>query len=329
MKTKIILSLLIMVFLLSSQALGGGSDRIGTAGAQELRIPVGSRAVALGGAVVADVTGAEAIFWNPAGMSAQNRTEVVFSHMQYIADMDLNYFAAMTNLGNFGSLGLSAKILSIGDMVYRTENNPEGTGEIFSPTFSVIGLTYSRQLTDRVSFGATSTFINEKIRTEQATGLAFDFGFQYSPGWRGLKLGAVIKNLGANMKFDGPGFEKVIDEEPQKSIPAEFELPSSVQFGISYDVYSYQDNRFMVQGAFQSNNFSKDEFRFGTEYSFKEMFFLRGGYTASDQDDYIFGASAGAGLKFKISGGDLTVDYSWAESKFFDDNQLFTIKFSF
>jgi hypothetical protein len=150
MKTKIILTFLAAALLLSSQALAGGSERLGTAGAQELRIPVGSRSVSLGGAVIADVSGAEAIYWNPAGMSANPKTEVVFSHMEYIADIKLNYFAAMTHLGSFGTLGLSAKVLSIGDMVHRTEESPEGTGEIFSPTFSVIGLTYSRQLTDRV-----------------------------------------------------------------------------------------------------------------------------------------------------------------------------------
>jgi hypothetical protein len=329
MKTKIILCLLGAILLLSSQALAGSSDRLGTAGAQELRIPVGSRAVSLGGAVIADVSGAEAIYWNPAGMSAINKTEAVFSHMEYIADVKLNYFAAMTHLGGFGNLGLSAKILSIGDIVHRTEDNPEGDGEIFSPTFSVIGLTYSRQLTDRVSFGATSMYINEKIRQEQASGLAFDFGFQYAPGWRGLRLGAVIKNLGPNMKFDGPGFEQIIGTEPRKSESAPFELPSSVNFGISYDIYNYQNNRLMAQGAFQSNNFSEDEFRFGAEYSFKDMFFLRGGYTASNQTDYIYGPTAGAGLKLKVSGTDITVDYCWAKTDFFKDNQVFTVKFAF
>lgn len=333
MKTKIILCLLGAVLLLSSQALAGSSDRMGTAGAQELRIPVGSRAVSLGGAVIADVSGAEAMYWNPAGMSAINKTEAVFSHMEYIADIKLNYFAAMTHLGGFGNLGISAKILSIGDIVYRTEDNPEGNGEIFSPTFSVIGLTYSRQLTDRVSFGATSMYINEKIRQEQASGLAFDFGFQYAPGWRGLRLGAVIKNLGPNMKFDGPGFESIVNQtnpnEPMKSEPASFELPSCVNFGISYDIYNYQDNRLMAQGAFQSNNFSEDEYRFGAEYSFKDMFFLRGGYTASNQTDYIYGPTAGAGLKLKVSGTDITVDYCWAKTDFFKDNQVFTVKFAF
>lgn len=85
----------------------------------------------------------------------------------------------------------------------------------------------------------------------------------------------------------------------------------------------------MAQGAFQSNNFSQDEFRFGAEYSFKNMFFLRGGYTASSQTDYLYGANAGAGLKLKVSGSDITVDYTWSQTDFFKDNQMFTLKFAF
>ncbi len=333
MKTKIVLCFLGAVLLLSSQALAGSSDRIGTAGAQELRIPVGSRSVALGGAVIADVSGAEAVYWNPAGVASMNKTEAVFSHLEYIADIKLNYFAAMTHLGSFGNLGISAKILSVGDIVHRTTDNPQGDGEIFSPTFSVIGLTYARQLTDRVSFGATTMYISEKIRQEQASGVAFDFGFQYAPGWRGLRLGATIKNLGPNMKFDGPGFESVINQpnpnEPMKSEPAPFELPSWVNFGVSYDIYNYENNRLMAQGVFQSNNFSQDEFKFGAEYAFRDMFFLRGGIAASNQNEYIYGPAAGAGLKLKMGGTDITVDYSWAKTDFFKDNQVFTVKFAF
>lgn len=172
-------------------------------------------------------------------------------------------------------------------------------------------------------------YISEKIRQEQASGLAFDFGFQYAPGWRGLRLGATIKNLGPNMRFSGPGFEKIIGTEPRKSEPAAFELPSSVNFGISYDIYNYENNRLMAQGAFQSNNFSEDEYRFGAEYSFRDMFFLRGGFAASNQTEYIYGPAAGAGLKLKMGGTDITVDYSWAKTDFFKDNQVFTVKFAF
>ncbi|HDS00487.1 MAG TPA: hypothetical protein ENO07_00575, partial [candidate division Zixibacteria bacterium] len=92
--------------LLCSAALyAGGDERIGTSGAQELRIPVGSRMSALAGAGVAEAVGAEALYWNPAGVAYYDGTEVMFTHLQYFADIDVNYFAATTAIEDFGSIG--------------------------------------------------------------------------------------------------------------------------------------------------------------------------------------------------------------------------------
>ena len=118
--------------------------------------------------------------------ATEANTEVVFSHTAYIADINLNYFALAHSFGNLGFVGLSAKVLSIGDIPRTTETAPDGTGEIFSPTFATLGATYSRRMTDRVNFGGTVYYLSEKILQETATGVAFDFGFQYDAGYRGL-----------------------------------------------------------------------------------------------------------------------------------------------
>ena len=66
----------ILVLLMASAAVAT-TNRIGTAGAQELRIPIGARGTGMAGAVIADVQGAEALFWNPAGVAWQKGTEVI------------------------------------------------------------------------------------------------------------------------------------------------------------------------------------------------------------------------------------------------------------
>ena len=96
---------LVLVVLAAAPAWAGSDERQGSAGAGELKIPVGPRSTALGGTTVADVTGAEAIYWNPAGLASQTGTAAYFSHLSYIADMDVNYFALVTKAGNFGSIG--------------------------------------------------------------------------------------------------------------------------------------------------------------------------------------------------------------------------------
>ena len=105
---KIIFMLSILV--LSSSLYAGDIARKGTTGAEQLLIPVGARGIALSGSMLSNVTGLEAIYYNPAGLDISNQTEVMFNFMSYIADINVSYFAASTKVGDFGSIGLSFQI---------------------------------------------------------------------------------------------------------------------------------------------------------------------------------------------------------------------------
>jgi hypothetical protein len=338
MRTKIIIYCFLGVLLGVTSLNAGSSDRLGTAGAQELRIPVGSRATAMGGANVADVFGTEALFWNPAGVAYQEGTEAMFSHMKWLADVDVNYLGVATNLGEFGTLGFQAKVISYGEIIKTTVDRPLGTGETFEPTFAIVGATYSRIFTDRVAFGATANLVNQSVEQVSARGLAFDFGFTYDPLWQGLKFGLAVKNFGPQMKFGGEGFNVQNDvpgqepgSEPKnfRSIPTEFELPAFVQLGLSWDAINRNLNRAVVTGSFQANNFSDDELRGGLEYSYDNTLFLRGGYMTSSQDNYMWGATLGAGITYDIGATEVAFDYAWMQTQWFDNTQFFTAKFSF
>jgi hypothetical protein len=158
-------------------------------------------------ALTGDVT---AGFWNPAGLGTLEGTEALFTHTQYIADMSVNYAAIAVKAGGFGTLGFSAKVLSIGDIIVTTEQAPDGTGEIMSPTFGVFGVSWGRQFTDRVQFGAGVNYVNESIASARASGVAFDFGLQYLTGFNGLQFGIVMKNFGTTMSFDGADFDNTL-----------------------------------------------------------------------------------------------------------------------
>src|SRR6266542_4586036 len=80
------------------QARAGSDERKGTGGALELRLPVGPRGSALGPPVVADASGIDALFWNPAGLATIERTDVDCSHTQYIADRKINFAAMGTRI---------------------------------------------------------------------------------------------------------------------------------------------------------------------------------------------------------------------------------------
>ncbi|MCI0699427.1 PorV/PorQ family protein [candidate division KSB1 bacterium] len=342
--------LALCVLLIAAQVFAGTGKRKGTAGGQELLIPVGSVGTALGGANLANVSGLEAIYWNPAGLAAsQHSAEVMFSHLQYIADVNVNYVAGNFKSNGFGALGVSIKSLSFGDIPVTTNASPDGTDEIFSPTFLTLGVTYSRAMTDRINFGASAKFLTEKIMRESATGMAFDFGLQYSTGGN-FNFGVTLKNIGPNMRFDGGDLEvftKDISDRPDTEgentrLPlANFELPTSLEIGVSYLHTFNESNKFTLMGSFLNNNFALDEYRIGGEYNFHNNIFLRGSYVIGydadgekvrtmDKDNFIWGPSFGGGLNFDLGKSmNLSLDYAYRLTEIFEDNQWFTFKIRF
>ena len=122
---RMLLTIATALTVVVGPALAGTPERLGTGGNPEARLLVGARTVGLAASNIASVEGVEAMFGNPAGLAhGDSRTEVLFSHANYIADMKLNYLALSQNMGTKGVLGLSVKVLSIGDIVRTTETAP-------------------------------------------------------------------------------------------------------------------------------------------------------------------------------------------------------------
>lgn len=333
-----------LVIFQAGAAWAGSETRLGTGGGSELRLPVGARTMGVFGSNVGSVSGAEALFYNPAGMVATEAgTEVTFSYARWLADMNLNYVALAQKMGNFGSLGFSAKVLSVGDIIYTSETAPEGNGDVFSPTFSTLGLTYGKALTDRVNFGATVYYINEKVMQTTAAGVAFDFGFQYDTGFQGMKLGLSMKNFGPPQAFSGSDFERnqVLDEDDPQAAPhnaslltSEFELPSSFSGAVSWPVIRGVNN-FTLHGLYQSNSYDVDELRVGAEFGWRKDFALRAGYVynshqADDDETSLFGLAYGAGVRVPMGSSSMYVDYAGQSvSDFFDDVHHIGVSFLF
>jgi len=341
---RIVFILLILSFSVV-ETFGGGQNRAGTSGAPELRIPVGAKYLALAGSPIANVTSLEAIYWNPAGLDfSPNSANALFSYRSYIADMNINSISASGRLGDLGSFGLSFRSLNIGDINVTTMDQPDGTGQIFSPTYFVLGLTYSKQLTDRVAIGANINLVNETIDRVSASTISFDIGVQYRDMLQvpGLDLGVVVKNLGSPIKYDGNALFVNADVSGANRGPTYYkldastaELPSEIAVGLSYQRKLDEENTLTLSGSFTNNNYTYDDYRLGLEYTFKNIFYVRGGYLWSPQStdntpnifqDY----TLGAGLNLKqFSGLDIAVDYAYVPVKYFDANHVFSISLGF
>jgi hypothetical protein len=336
---KLILVFILMVLV--SNVFAGGGKRTGTAGASELLIPVGPRGIAMGESNLVSATGVEALYWNPAGVSHMtNNADVLFSHMSYIADIGVEYGAVAANFEGFGVIALSIKSLSIGDIPVTTTINPDGTGELFSPTMVTAGLSYSRMLTDAISVGLTANLVSERIADVSATGVAFDFGviYQNLADVSGLSIGVVLKNLGTEMQYDGSGLYQFGQIEDVNRPPAyykvdaaAFEMPFNFQLAAGYKPVVDEMNSLQFTGIYQNNNFSGDEAKMGAEYGYNNMFFIRAGYQLALQeaDNYIYGFTAGAGINYEIEGFGVQIDYAFRDTEFFDGNHIFALTLGF
>jgi len=329
MSYKTLILLIILLALGLSSVYAGSTKRLGTAGAPELTLAVGARGTAMGGAVIANTYGVEAVHWNPAGLAQLRETEVLFSHQPYLADINVNFAGIATRFEDFGSLAAAAKIVSVGKMEETTDEFPDGTGRIYSPTLSVFSLTYAKILTYRVNFGITAKFIHESIFEATASGLAFDIGFIYEPEWRGFSLGLAIKNYGPQMQFRGKGFERELDGRQGSAESGSFDLPSSFDLGFDYDLVNLDRSQAIVSGNFRSNNFSQDLWQGGLEYIYNSTYAIRAGYNYADQESWLYGFSIGGGLKFRINETTFNFNYAWTDTDIFDNNQYFTFGMSF
>ncbi len=331
MKHKIFLLVMVILAVGLNSAYAGNADRIGTAGGQELLIPAGSRGAAMGGSVVASSNGVDAIYWNPAGLANLQGTEAMFTHLPYIADIDVEYFALGTSIEDFGVVGVAVKVVNAGEWEETTEAFPDGTGRVFSPTLAVLGLTYSRALTARVNFGVTGNIIRETIFEVDATGFAFDFGFTYETKFPGLTLGFAMKNYGPDLVFSGRGFDRIPADEkrPASSRNASSELPTSLNIGTAYNFYSDDMSSATATANFRANNQSMDMWQGGLEYAYDQRYFVRGGYNYADQENWLYGATLGLGVMVPLGTTDLTLEYCWTQTEVFDANQYWTLKASF
>jgi hypothetical protein len=333
--------IILIILLIATSIYAGDVARKGTSGAEEVLIPVGARGIATGGAFLANVTGLEALFYNPAGLDIYPQTEAMFSYISYLADINISYFAIGTSLGDIGSIAFDLKSLDFGDIPITTLQFPDGTGDTYSPAFVTYGLTYSKVLTDRIGIGANFKLVTENIGNTTATGFAVDAGVQYrfSPE---LMIGATVKNIGTNMQYSGddltarttiPGTVPGATSGSYQILTESFLIPSSFQLSLTYALNFNEQNNLLFAGAYTANNAYEDAANFGLEYGFMNNFFVRGGYTylVENQDQSIYGLTFGAGVNYDIGGGvGFAFDYAYrAVQEFASANQVFTVKLMF
>jgi len=319
--------LLLMTGLVHSQGLIPqlGEQRAGTAAVTFLKIGVGARATALGGAYTALAQDATASYWNPAGLVQCERNEIVLSHLDWLADVDFEYAAYVHKFGKNLAISAFAGFLHLADMPVTTEYHPYGNGEYFSYSDMVAGLSGSLKMTDRFSFGVTLKYVREDLDNLYMNGLLFDFGTFYWTGYKTLRIAAAVRNFGTDFQPNGTYMRRENDEISESSYES-FSAPAIFTLGAAMDVYTA--GKHIVTAAVQMNHpmDNHENFVIGAEYTWQKMFALRMGYRGNDDENRL---TFGAGAHFDIAGKKAKIDYSYADFNHFHMTQQITFGFEF
>lgn len=338
MRTIGIVILLAMVG--AHQASAQQVTKVGTTAAKFLSIPVGARAIGMGGAFVAVANDASAMYWNPSGLATMYRSEALFSHSNWLADINFNYGGVVLPLEGFGTVGVNFTSMTMADMERTTESKPEGTGEFFSAGSIAVGVAYACQLTDWFSIGGNFKYINEHIAASSASGFAVDIGTLFTTPFRGLKFGAGISNFGTKMKITGDDLLITKDISPNAGNNANvngylstdaFDLPLNLRIGIAYQPIIEEDQQLTLVVDAQHPSDNSESVSLGGEYSvFDNTLSLRGGYKALGQKDSEERFTAGAGIRYPIGTGLIVrFDYGYERFTRIDNVHKFAVSIQF
>jgi len=297
---------LLVLILLSAPAVLA-LEKVGTTSMQLLKMPVGVRGIAMGNALTAAARDAEAVWWNPGALTEMKGYQAILSHVNLPAEISLNSVVLASPVDDYSAASLQIINLNTGDMVVRTYDRPEGTGENFNAWDMVIGAGYARKLTDKFSLGANARYLHSRLEEETYDGVAVDLGTLYKTGLRSMRLGMAIQNLGPEVRYSGTFDDyrnRVQNENELRSEKYEgASLPTIFRLGVGFDVFDLfgikKDPNYAADLSVEMNhpNDNRERLNLGGELGYRKMLFLRlGGKFAYDEESF----AAGFGVRVPV-----------------------------
>jgi len=314
-----------------------GFNNNGTRAAQFLKLAVGARAAAMGGAYAAIAKDGSALFWNPAGIGSFRNNKVHLSHVDYLLDISFSYAGLVLPVGKNNHIGFSAATLTMEDEKVTSEVDPDGLlGITWSASDFAVGMTYTRTISDHFSVGITGKYIQQNLVNSTAQTLALDIGSLYDIGYRGIKIGMSMSNFGGKLKLGGrdltqKGIEVSSGQDGTAGQSADLQvdswsLPLNFRVGLSYELMRNESSVLLLAADFNHPTDADERLNFGAEYAFNNRVFLRGGYKFNYEEETY---AAGGGLNLPLTGYNLIIDYAFTDHGILGNVHWFSLDFDF
>jgi len=279
---------------------------------------VGGRALGMGGAYVAlssDVTNG---YWNPAGLSTLRFPELAAMHArQFGGVVNYDYVAVAAPFRKQEGLALSLVRLAVDDIFYTALPRPSlAVGETYTneqgqvvsnrPYVSktvtdgeyAFYMSYGRQRTARLSYGANFKLVHKGVGDHSAWGLGFDLAALWNPVGR-LQTGVNVQDITTTLLAWDTGKRELISPTVKTGVAYPFYLSflqTSLLFAADTDV-RFENRQFASQAHMGPMSL---DFHLGAEVLVRRAVALRLG---SDVGHF----SAGAGLRLPR----LDLDYAF------------------
>ncbi len=299
-----------------------------------LNIGVDARSLAMGNAVVANVTNGTAGYWNPAGLSNVQNQHLNLMHAAYFANIaQYDYLSYANTLDK--RTGYSVSLIRFGvDNIMNTTQLVDEQGNInydriryFSAADYALSFSAGRKNVFKgMSVGATAKLIYRHIGDfAQGFGFGFDISAQYQ--LKKWQFGMMLRDITTTFNYwsvNKDRFDEISQAVPGQNQTApnnvELTLPK-MQLGASRNFHLNQNldllaeldfnARFFKMNSIISSDVISMEPALGLEFTYYKMAFIRLGVN-NFRNEYYFDEKQlkfqpNAGLGFKYKG--ISIDY--------------------
>lgn len=319
---------LVVLLGLFNPELNAEIKKVAQTGYQFLKIDTDARAAAMGGANLLVGTGANAMFYNPAGMTEQSASVDFFStQTNWIADISYFTLGVTKDLGVIGVVGFSLHTSDYGPIIgTRVADNAAGfieTGNVAMEA-SAMGISFARRLTDRFAVGGQVKYVSQNlgetlmpdgVKSNKTDGLAYDFGTIYYPGVKSFRFGMSVRNFAKDFKYEDDSF----------SLPLTFTIGAALDVTDFYGSFGENHDLLIELDAVHPRDYT-ERIHVGWEYGFRKMLYFRGGYKFNHDTE---GLALGFGLSLPVAAVEVKLGYSFNDAGDFSPVSRFSVGFFF
>ena len=339
--TKAILPVMLLMLGSTTSFAQAAKENPITTAVPFLRLSADARTAAMGDVGVATNPDANSSFYNGAKTAFNaDKFGIGVTYTPWLSELDIRnlYQLALAGYYKFDdnqAISFGVRNFSQGEFYFTDDNGQDVKS--FRPQDVAAEIGYSRKLSQKFGIGLTARYLYSKLASNVGSSSTYKNGsavaadisafYKLPSGWN---FGLAFTNLGSKMDYGSS----------QSYIPANISLGTSYNKSLNADnkiTFAFEANKLLVptppdatdaakvadynnQGVVSSwfksygdaPGGGKEELRevqlgFGSEYSYKDQFFLRGGYFYENKlkgnRNY---ATAGAGFKYKATGFSLS-----------------------